>query len=147
MLYTVNYNVIFLLVISIISFIIDRLSNGKYYKYLNKINKISKQWKILFVFIVFYMPKLYYQMTKKDEENLVTIYEPFNKKRKVSATKKKLVAANQKWHCNICNKLLDASYEIDHKQPLYKGGGNEVTNLQALCRNCHGNKTIRDRLL
>ena len=28
----------------------------------------------------------------------------------------------------------------------YKGSNNELYNLQALCRNCHGLKTINDNL-
>lgn len=161
MLDRLNYNIIFLLVISIVFFIIDNFSNGRFYKILNKINKITGQWKVFIVFIVFYLPKLIYFMNKKEDGKSVTIYELFglsdndknkyknynkNKKRKVSATAKKYVAANQKWLCNMCNNLLDASYEVDHIKPLYKGGGNEVSNLQALCRNCHGNKTIYDKL-
>jgi hypothetical protein len=66
--------------------------------------------------------------------------------RKVSDSLKKYVAANQKWKCNMCNNLLDATYEVDHIRPLYKGGSNDFKNLQALCRNCHGKKTIEDRL-
>lgn len=69
-----------------------------------------------------------------------------DRKRDVSESTKKYVAANQKWCCNNCNKLLDASYEIDHKIPLYQGGNNNITNLQALCRNCHGLKTITDKI-
>ena len=67
-------------------------------------------------------------------------------KRKLNESTKKIIASNQKWHCNLCNNMLDASYEIDHIIPLYKGGNNEVYNLQALCRNCHGMKTINDKL-
>ena len=44
----------------------------------------------------------------------------------------------------MCNNILDHTYEIDHIKPLYKGGDNENTNLQALCRNCHGKKTFND---
>lgn len=66
--------------------------------------------------------------------------------RNVSQTLKKYVAANQQWKCNYCNNLLDASYEVDHKIPLYKNGSNDISNLQALCRNCHGKKTIYDKL-
>ena len=69
-----------------------------------------------------------------------------NSKRKLSETTKKVVAANQQWSCKICNRMLDASYEVDHINPLYKGGTNDITNLQALCRNCHGKKTINDKL-
>jgi 5-methylcytosine-specific restriction protein A len=64
--------------------------------------------------------------------------------RKVSQIKKKIVASNQKWKCKSCGALLDYSYEVDHIIPLYKGGSNEIINLQALCRNCHGKKTIED---
>ena len=70
-----------------------------------------------------------------------------NIKRNLNETTKKVVASNQKWTCNMCYKMLDASYEIDHTIPLYKGGTNNVENLQALCRNCHGLKTINDKLM
>jgi hypothetical protein len=67
-------------------------------------------------------------------------------KRRVSSNHKKYVASNQKWKCRACGKLLDHSYEVDHIIPLYKGGTNDLHNLQALCRNCHGKKTIEDSL-
>ena len=70
----------------------------------------------------------------------------FTNKRSVSESTKKYIAANQKWSCNNCKQLLDASYEIDHRISLYKGGSNSMTNLQALCRNCHGKKTINDKI-
>ena len=62
--------------------------------------------------------------------------------RSVSGTKKKYVAASQNWKCNGCNGTLDAWYEIDHKIRLADGGSNHITNLVALCRNCHGKKTM-----
>ena len=70
----------------------------------------------------------------------------FKVNRNVSESKKKYIASNQKWKCKNCNNLLDSTYEIDHKIPLYKGGNNEIENLEALCRNCHGKKTLNDRL-
>jgi hypothetical protein len=66
--------------------------------------------------------------------------------RNVSATLKKMVASNQRWKCNLCHNLLDYTYEIDHIIPLFKGGVNNINNLQALCRNCHGKKTIMDTI-
>ena len=66
--------------------------------------------------------------------------------RNVSATLKKMVASNQRWTCNLCHNLLDYTYEIDHIIPLFKGGQNNINNLQALCRNCHGKKTIMDSI-
>ena len=70
-----------------------------------------------------------------------------NKKRNVSESKKKYIASNQQWKCKKCNSILDATYEIDHIIPLYKGGDNELANLEALCRNCHGNKTLLDKII
>jgi 5-methylcytosine-specific restriction endonuclease McrA len=59
---------------------------------------------------------------------------------------KKQVAAKQGWSCGHCKSILDASYEVDHILALYKGGSNEESNLVALCRNCHGKKTVNERL-
>jgi hypothetical protein len=67
-------------------------------------------------------------------------------KRSVSETKKKYVASNQNWKCGNCNSQLDHTYEIDHKIRLEYGGGNDVDNLIALCRNCHGKKTASENM-
>lgn len=67
-------------------------------------------------------------------------------KRSVSETKKKYVASNQDWKCGNCNKQLDHTFEIDHKIRLEYGGGNDVGNLIALCRNCHGIKTASENM-
>lgn len=66
--------------------------------------------------------------------------------RQVSPLLKKKVAADQEWRCGNCKAILDASYEVDHTIPLFKGGSNDEKNLVALCRNCHGKKTVADRL-
>ena len=67
-------------------------------------------------------------------------------KRSVSETKKKYVAANQEWKCGHCQKQLDHTFEIDHKIRLEYGGDNDVQNLIALCRNCHGVKTASENM-
>lgn len=79
------------------------------------------------------------------KDKITTMYSNYKFKRNISQTKKKIVASNQKWHCNMCMNMLDYTYEIDHIIPLYKGGNNDLSNLQALCRNCHGKKTIYDK--
>lgn len=68
-------------------------------------------------------------------------------KRSLGETKKKYVAAQQGWKCKKCNQTLQAWFEVDHVQALENGGSNELTNLVALCRNCHGEKTAMDRML
>lgn len=67
-------------------------------------------------------------------------------KRCVSETKKKYVASLQNWKCNKCHDQLSAWYEVDHKIRLEYGGTNELDNLEALCRECHGRKTAMENL-
>jgi hypothetical protein len=67
-------------------------------------------------------------------------------KRSVSETRKKYVASAQGWACKHCNHILDATFEIDHKIELQHGGTNDVNNLEALCRNCHGKKTMMHKI-
>jgi hypothetical protein len=67
-------------------------------------------------------------------------------KRSVSETKKKYVASQQGWKCGKCQRQLPAWFEVDHTIRLEHGGTNEVTNLVALCRDCHGEKTAMENL-
>ena len=67
-------------------------------------------------------------------------------KRSVSETKKKFVASQQDWKCKDCQCKLSAWYEVDHVQRLEHGGSNEVGNLVALCRECHGKKTAMENM-
>ena len=67
-------------------------------------------------------------------------------KRSVSETKKKYVAFNQDWKCGHCNNKLTHTFEVDHKIRLEHGGGNDPSNLVALCRECHGQKTASENM-
>jgi hypothetical protein len=67
-------------------------------------------------------------------------------KRSVSETKKKYVASMQDWKCGQCKKKLSHTFEVDHKMRLEHGGSNDVTNLVALCRECHGEKTAMENM-
>lgn len=67
-------------------------------------------------------------------------------KRSVSETKKKYVASQQGWKCGHCQSQLNAWFEVDHKHSLETGGSNHVSNLVALCRECHGKKTSMERM-
>ena len=58
---------------------------------------------------------------------------------------KKRVAAKQGWRCASCRNLLDETYEIDHRQPLFRGGSNSECNLQALCKRCHAMKSALEQ--
>ena len=67
-------------------------------------------------------------------------------KRSVSETKKKFVASKQKWLCASCDSVLNAWFEVDHIKRLEHGGTNDIDNLRALCRECHGKKTTIENL-
>ena len=69
-----------------------------------------------------------------------------NHKRSVSETKKKYVAAQQGWNCGACKRQLPAWFEVDHIVRLDRGGNNDISNLIALCRDCHGRKTSTESL-
>jgi 5-methylcytosine-specific restriction endonuclease McrA len=67
-------------------------------------------------------------------------------KRSVSETKKKYIASQQNWKCKQCHEQLTAWFEVDHIKRLDQGGTNDVQNLVALCRNCHGEKTSMENI-
>ena len=68
------------------------------------------------------------------------------KRAKELFTAKKYVAAQQSWKCKNCNEQLNHTFQVDHKIDLQFGGTNEVSNLAALCNNCHANKTAMNNL-
>jgi 5-methylcytosine-specific restriction endonuclease McrA len=120
-------NIIYILPFIMVFFNIDSLSN-----WIN--NKSNKT----------YQPNTYKTHWSEDPKER----RKFKTKqlRKVSDSTKKIVASNQQWKCFMCHNLLDYSYEIDHNVPLFLGGTNNISNLHALCRNCHGKKTIMEKI-
>lgn len=128
----------------------DIIKNNKQYKFLSyltsKVNKIISLFtNIKFPDNAFKDSSMNYTQ-KNNEPNFKTIEKKIPHRRNLSESKKKIVASNQHWRCLSCQNLLDATYEIDHIVPLFKNGSNDIENLQALCRNCHGKKTILDKI-
>jgi hypothetical protein len=80
------------------------------------------------------------------QDNHITPHIKMTTKRTVSETKKKYVASSQNWLCGKCGKMLNHTFEVDHRIRLEHGGSNEVNNLVALCRNCHGEKTAMENM-
>lgn len=66
------------------------------------------------------------------------------RRRRVTERVKKQVAADQEWKCSMCKYVLSSAYQIDHINPLWKGGSNDRDNLTALCPNCHALKTQQE---
>jgi 5-methylcytosine-specific restriction endonuclease McrA len=59
---------------------------------------------------------------------------------------KKLIGYRQGWRCFHCTNLLPPCYEVDHNIAVSSGGTNDLSNLRACCRNCHGNKTWLEQI-
>jgi len=56
------------------------------------------------------------------------------------------VICKQNSKCNTCTKsLTEYNTNIDHKIGVQFGGTNDMDNLQALCVECHSEKTIKER--
>lgn len=69
-----------------------------------------------------------------------------SKARSVSETKKKYVASKQNWRCSKCQEQLTHTFQVDHKVDLQFGGTNHISNLAAMCNNCHAEKTSANYL-
>ena len=91
-------------------------------------------------------PGIEYNPVMATQQQRAVLSGPKVTKRSVSETKKKYVASMQDWKCGQCNKKLSHTFEVDHKIRLEHGGGNDVTNLVALCRECHGEKTAMENM-
>lgn len=90
--------------------------------------------------------ELYTHQMISPQEKKIIMSGKTSTKRSVSETKKKYVASQQGWKCGKCHKQLPAWFEVDHTIRLEHGGTNEVNNLVALCRDCHGEKTAMENL-
>lgn len=62
-------------------------------------------------------------------------------KRKYSTTHRIEIAYKSRYKCNSCDMLLPPTFEIDHIVELQDGGEDTYENCQALCPNCHAEKT------
>jgi hypothetical protein len=69
------------------------------------------------------------------------------RKRAITNRERLKVAAAQDWLCARCQKTFgpELTFEVDHKISWAEGGTNHHINLQALCPNCHAEKTHQDR--
>jgi hypothetical protein len=78
---------------------------------------------------------------------LLEIHRKGGRKRAITAKERMQIAAGQDWRCYMCKELFgkNLNFEIDHIHQFSKGGSNRRLNLQALCSNCHREKTEREK--
>jgi 5-methylcytosine-specific restriction enzyme A len=123
----------------------------------NQFTGISKTIVVFVSIISFIIPALYIDIPffqnkeipsfRMNRPQLIKKHTTTKSIRNVPESVKKYVASNQYWKCKGCNNLLDETYEIDHILALEDNGTNDLDNLQALCRNCHGKKTARNNIM
>ena len=68
-----------------------------------------------------------------------------SKRKQFTPSQRLQIAYSQEWKCASCAQTLHWTFEIDHKQALFKGGNNSKHNLQALCAQCHRIKSYTER--
>ncbi len=50
----------------------------------------------------------------------------------------------QNGRCIYCRGKIAKKFHVDHIEPIIRGGSNDVTNLQLLCRPCNQSKSAKD---
>ena len=68
------------------------------------------------------------------------------KRKYLSDVIKKQIAASQSWKCALCHKILPSTYQIDHIIRWSICKSHDPSNLQALCPNCHAQKTALESI-
>jgi predicted transport protein len=65
-------------------------------------------------------------------------------RKKINKDTRQSIADKQENACGECKITLSPYFELDHIIGLQFGGTDEESNLMALCRECHGKKSIRE---
>ena len=68
--------------------------------------------------------------------------QPPQKRKKINKDVKQQILNKQENACGECKITLSPYFELDHIIGLQFGGTDEESNLMALCRECHGKKSI-----
>jgi 5-methylcytosine-specific restriction endonuclease McrA len=69
------------------------------------------------------------------------------KRNKINQNMRIKIAASQTWKCNHCKMFFnEGGWDINHIIRVSLGGNNELSNLEALCKNCHGVVTANERI-
>lgn len=55
---------------------------------------------------------------------------------------RRIVLQRDQFQCQVCKRF--GKMEVDHIIPSHKGGSNELDNLQAICKDCHIDKTEKE---
>jgi len=81
-----------------------------------------------------------------DADDIWGIKKPSRGRKSVSTSIKNEVLVRQKYKCYKCKKPLPATKHFHHKKPVSKGGKDTLSNLIALCPNCHSQHHHRQQV-
>ncbi|MCK8618019.1 HNH endonuclease [Fructobacillus sp. W13] len=88
------------------------------------------------------------RMNSLSHEYHVEFGYPKGKRPKISKRKRNLVFEKYNGICVYCeNSVSKDKFHVEHKQPLAKGGNNELANLAVSCQECNlrkGTKTFSE---
>ena len=91
------------------------------------------------------------QLRSKNNDVPTAVQRVSSGRRKWKPAEREQIAIKQDNKCNRCQATLSMYFHIDHKTALQYGGLDDTENLQALCYECHIQKSIlenraRDRI-
>lgn len=67
-------------------------------------------------------------------------------RRSIPKSIKNEVLVKQNYKCHKCKKKLPATKHFHHKKPVSKGGKNTLSNIIAVCPNCHSDIHHKEKL-
>jgi hypothetical protein len=96
--------------------------------------------------------QLMYVAMSRANERVIFVYKNSNFKDNsnrysFSEMERTAIASSQVYKCNICEIDLEDNreFDVDHITPIANGGKNTLSNLQALCKLCHQEKTKHEK--
>ena len=84
------------------------------------------------------------QIHKILEKQTETTNKSCEKRKKISKDIRHQIAEKQENACGECKQTLTPYFELDHIIGLQFGGTDDESNLMALCRECHGEKSVTE---
>jgi 5-methylcytosine-specific restriction endonuclease McrA len=85
------------------------------------------------------------QVEEKIKRQPTIIYQD-SKRRKIPDHVRLDICTKQNGHCKGCDQVLGDFFQLDHIVALRFGGTNDESNLQALCGQCHNEKSALESI-